>query len=83
MIGGAIAAPGLILLLLTETDEDDQYTSLDKEDSDETDRDVQLVALGLIGLGVLVCYAFGGDFDDIEGWDVLETFDDVNDVSIN
>ena len=82
-IGGSIAAPGIILLLLTETDEDDQYTSFDREDSDETDRDIQLATLGLIGLGVLVCYAFGGDFADIEGWDILETFDNVNDVSIN
>ena len=82
-IGGAIAVPGLILLLLTETDEDDQYTSFDKEDSDETDRNIQFTALGLIGLGVLVCYAFGGDFTGIEGCDILETFDDVNDLSIN
>lgn len=83
IIGAAIAGPGFFLLLLTETDEDDQYTSFDKEDGDGTDRDIQLAALGLVGLGVLVCYAFGGDFDDIEGCDILETFDDVDDVSIN
>ena len=79
-IAGIIATPGVLLLLLTETDEDDQYSSFDKDDDDGQDREVQLIGLGLVGLGALIYYAFDGDF---EGYDILEIFDDVNDVAIN
>ena len=76
-LAAAIALPGVVLIGLTETDEDDQYTSFDKEDSDETDREIQLIALGLIGVGVLIYYVFGND-PDIDGYDIYEIFDDGN-----
>jgi hypothetical protein len=82
LVGGMIMLPGLLLYLLTETDEDDQYSPFDKEDDDEQDREVQLVALGLVGLGALICYIFNSDSKGLEGYDIYESFNDVNDVGV-
>ena len=82
-VGGMIILPGLLLWSLTETDEDDPYSPFDKEDNKEDDREIRLVALGLIGLGALVYYVLGGEARGAEGYDILETFEDVNEASIN
>ena len=82
-IAGIIALPGIVLISLTETDEDDEFSPFDKEDDDEDDREIQLIALGFIGLAALVYYVFGGEARGAEGYDILETFDDVNDVTVN
>jgi len=80
-IAGLIATPGIVLLLLTGSDEDDQYSPFDKEDDTEDDREIRLIALGFIGLGALVYYVFYGDAKGLEGYDIYEKFDDVNDVA--
>jgi len=82
-IAGIIMTPGFLLWSLTETSEDDRYSSFDKEDDTEDDREVRLIALGFIALGALVLYVFYDDVKGLEGYDVLETFDDVNDVTVN
>ncbi|MBN2182656.1 MAG: PEGA domain-containing protein [Sedimentisphaerales bacterium] len=81
-IGGMIMLPGILLWSLTETSEDDQYSPFDKEDDTENDRELRLIALGLIGLGFLVFSLFD-DARGAEGYDILETFEDVNETSIN
>ena len=78
-----IATPGILLFSLTETDEDDRYSPFDKEDNTGNDREIRLIALGLIGLGALVYYVFCGDSKGLEGYDIYETFNDVNDVATN
>jgi hypothetical protein len=80
-IAAIIATPGIILLLLTETNEDDQYSPFDEEDDTEDDREIRLIALGFIGLGALVYYACYGDAEGLEGYDIYETFEDVDDVA--
>jgi hypothetical protein len=82
-IAGLFIVPGLLLLFLTHTSEDDRYSSFDKEDSNEDDREIGFIGLGLVGLGVLVFQVLGGDTKGIEGYDILETFDDANDVTID
>ena len=82
-IATIIAVPGVLLLSLTETDEDDEFSPFDKEDDNETDREIQLIGLGFIVLAALVYYVFGGEARGAEGYDILETFDDVNDVTVN
>lgn len=77
-VAGIFMVPGLLLLFLTHTSEDDQYSSFDKEDSNEDDREIGFIGLGLVGLGLLVFQVLGGDTKGIEGYDILETFDDVN-----
>ena len=44
----------------------------------EDDREVQWIGASLIGMGLLICYVFDCGF---EGYDILETFSDVNDVT--
>jgi hypothetical protein len=82
-IAGIIATPGIVLLLLTGTNEDDQYSPFDKEDDTEDDREIRLIALGFIGLGALVYYVFYSDAKGIEGHDIYEKFDVVNDITAN
>jgi hypothetical protein len=73
--GASIAAPGVLGFALTETDEDDEHTSFDEDDSNRTKLEIRLVSLGLIGIGALICYAFGGSFTS-GGEDIYETFED-------
>jgi hypothetical protein len=80
-IAGIIATPGIVLLLLTGSNEDDQYSPFDKEDDTEDDREIRLIALGFIGLGALVYYVFYCDAKGVEGYDIYEKFVDVNDVT--
>ena len=80
-IGTTIMLPGLLLWSLTETDEDDQYSPFDKEDDREDDREVRLIAFGFIGLGALVYYVLYGQARGLEGYDIYESFNDVNDVA--
>lgn len=75
--------PGLLIASLTETDEDDKYSPFDEEDNDEYTRQVRLIALGSVGLGILILYFFNGDTKSLKGYDILERFDDANDVSVN
>ena len=82
IIGASIAAPGVLGFALTETNEDDNYTSFDKEDSNRTELRIRLFSLGLVGVGALICYTFGGSFNS-DGYDIYETFEDANEVSIN
>lgn len=82
-MGAIFVVPGLLLFTLTETDEDDKYSPFDKEDDDEDDTKVQLVALGLIVLGGLVYWISGGDTKPLEGYDILETFEDIPQTSTN
>ena len=42
-----------------------------------------VLALGSVGLGVLVFYVFYGDAQGLTGYDIHEKFDDANDVSVN
>lgn len=80
-VAAVIMAPGFLLWSLTETDVDDQYSPFDKEDDKEDDREIRLIAFGFIGLGALVYYVFYGQARGLEGYDILETFNDVNDVA--
>ena len=75
IIGASVAAPGILGFALTETDEDDEHTSFDKDDSSRAKLEVRLISLGLIGIGALICYGFGGSFTD-EGHDIYETFEE-------
>jgi hypothetical protein len=72
-IRGIFIVPGVLLLSLTQTNEDDQYTSFDKEDDNRTDLQWQLIGVGLVGIGVLAYYILGGSEKGSEGFDILET----------
>jgi len=50
-IAGIIMTPGFLLWSLTETSEDDRYSSFDKEDDTEDDREVRLSGEIPQGLG--------------------------------
>jgi hypothetical protein len=82
-IAATFIVPGLLIFSLTETDEDDKFSPFDKEDDDEYNRQVRWIASGSVGLGILVFYIFYGDARGLEGYDILEKFDDANDVTVN
>ncbi len=74
IVAGIFALPGLLLISMTQTSEDDHYTSIDKDDSSKDDLNIILLGLGLIGVGALSYYILGGSIKGDEGYDILETF---------
>jgi hypothetical protein len=72
-IAATIALPGAAIFLIAESD---------GENDDSGQDNAKLVGLGLIGLGVLVLYAFGGVSSYPDGLDIVEKFSDVNDVPV-
>ncbi|MBN1974544.1 MAG: PEGA domain-containing protein [Sedimentisphaerales bacterium] len=78
-----VGGPGLLLLYLAGSHDDDEYSSFDKEDSNSDDMKVILVGLGLIALGGLTYIVLGGDTNAQFEYEIYENFADVNEISTN
>jgi hypothetical protein len=74
LICSVFAVPGLLLIAMTQSSEDDQYASIDKDDSVSHDLQIILIGVGLIGIGGLAYYILGGSIKGDEGYDILESF---------
>ncbi len=73
IIGGIVAAPGILLIGLTVTDKDDSHTSFDEDDDYKNRLQWQLIGAGFIGAGILTYWILGGDAQAGDGYEITET----------
>ncbi len=84
--GGAavFAGPGVFLLWIASSDEHEECRSFDEEVDEHSQRLlVGLAGLGLIGFGYLTYLALGGESSAKYEYDIYETFEEANDISVN